>query len=51
VGTQVDASSQVELQRKNDQLRLILEVNNNIASNLDLPDLLQAIAISVRRVI
>jgi phosphoserine phosphatase RsbU/P len=47
----VDSSSQVELQKKNDQLRLILEVNNNIASNLDLPDLLQAIAVSVRRVI
>ena len=30
---------------------LILEVNNNIALHLDLPDLLQAIAISVRRVI
>lgn len=46
----MDSSSQAELQRKNNQLQLILEVNNKIASNLELPDLLQAIALSVRRI-
>jgi transcriptional regulator with GAF, ATPase, and Fis domain len=45
----VDSWSQAELQRKNDQLQLILEINNNIASSLELSDLLQTIAVSVRR--
>lgn len=31
-----------------DRLRVILEINNNIASNLDLYDLLHSVSVSVR---
>lgn len=44
------SASQAELQKKNDQLRLILEVNNSITSNLELPDLLQAVAVCIQRI-
>src|ERR1700674_3211095 len=42
--------AQAALQRKNDRLRLLLEVNNSIASNLELRDLLRAISASIRSV-
>jgi formate hydrogenlyase transcriptional activator len=38
-----------ELQSKNDQLRLLLDVTNQIVSNLELRDLLRAISQDVRR--
>jgi len=40
--------SQQELSRERDRLRLLLEVNNALASNLNLRDLLQAISTSLR---
>jgi formate hydrogenlyase transcriptional activator len=42
--------AQAALQRKNERLKLLLEVNNTIASNLELRDLLKAISASVRSV-
>uniref|UniRef100_Q026M7 Transcriptional regulator, NifA subfamily, Fis Family n=1 Tax=Solibacter usitatus (strain Ellin6076) TaxID=234267 RepID=Q026M7_SOLUE len=42
--------AQAALQRKNDRLRLLLEVNNSIASNLELRELLRAISASIRPV-
>ena len=39
-----------ELQRKNDRLRLLLDVTNQVVSNLELRDLLRAISLDVRRV-
>ena len=39
-----------ELQSKNDRLRLLLDVTNQVVSNLELRDLLRAISQSVRRV-
>jgi formate hydrogenlyase transcriptional activator len=39
-----------ELRRKNDRLRLLLDVTNQVVSNLDLRDLLRAISQDVRRV-
>ena len=39
-----------QLERERDRLRLLLELNNNIVSNLDLRDLLRAISTNVRRV-
>ena len=38
------------LQNKNDRLKLLLEVNNTIVSNLKLRDLLRAISVSIRSV-
>src|SRR5439155_207866 len=43
-------SAQTALQRKNDRLKLLLEVNNTIVSNLELRDLLRAISASIRSV-
>src|SRR5215471_19609599 len=43
-------NAQAALERKNDHLKLLLEVNNTIASNLELRDLLKAISASVRSV-
>jgi formate hydrogenlyase transcriptional activator len=43
-------SAQTALQRKNDRLKLLLEVNNTIVSNLELRDLLRAISASLRSV-
>ena len=40
--------AQTALQRKNDRLKLLLEVNNTIVSNLELRDLLSAISASIR---
>jgi formate hydrogenlyase transcriptional activator len=42
--------AQAALQRKNDRLKLLLEVNNSIASNLELRELLRAISASIRQV-
>jgi formate hydrogenlyase transcriptional activator len=43
-------STQVELEKRNQHLQLLLDVNNSIASNLELRDLLLAISANVRRV-
>jgi len=42
---------QQELARERDRLRLVLEVNNSVVSNLELDDLFQAISTSLRRVV
>jgi formate hydrogenlyase transcriptional activator len=36
--------------KERDRLQLLMDINNHLASNLDLPSLLQAIAVSVRQV-
>lgn len=41
---------QTELQRERDRLRLLLDLNNRVVSNLNLHQLLQAIVVSVRSV-
>jgi formate hydrogenlyase transcriptional activator len=41
---------QDELQRERDRLKLLLDVSNNVISNLNLRDLLRAISASVRRI-
>jgi len=43
-------TAQIALQHKNDRLKLLLEVNNTIVSNLELRDLLRAISASIRSV-
>jgi len=43
-------TTQEELRREKDRLRLLLDLNNAVVSNLDLLDLLRAISASVRRV-
>ena len=42
--------ARAELERKNQRLKLLLDVTNQVVSNLDLQDLLQAISKSVRDV-
>jgi formate hydrogenlyase transcriptional activator len=42
--------SQAELQREKERLRLLLELNNSIASNLELRELLQTVSANARRV-
>jgi formate hydrogenlyase transcriptional activator len=42
--------AQIELEKRNQRLQLLLDVNNSIASNLELKDLLLAISANVRRV-
>ena len=42
--------TQIELEKRNERLQLLLDVNNSIASNLKLRDLLLAISANVRRV-
>jgi formate hydrogenlyase transcriptional activator len=42
--------AQSNLKRSNDRLKLLLDLNNAVISNLDLRDLLQAISSSVRQV-
>ncbi len=42
---------QKELARERDRLRLVLEVNNSVVSNLELRDLFHAISTSLRRLI
>lgn len=44
------AHAQAELERRNQRLNLLLELTNQVVSNLELRDLLQAISASVRRV-
>lgn len=43
-------AGQAELRSKNERLKLLLDLNNAVVSNLDLRDLLRAIASSVRQV-
>ena len=43
-------AAQAELRSKNERLKLLLDLNNAVVSNLDLRDLLRAIAASVRQV-
>lgn len=45
-----DALNFEELQREKDRLRLLLDLNNTVISNLELRDLLRAISANVRRV-
>ena len=47
---QASQSAQTALQRKNDRLKLLLEVNNTIVSNLELRELLRAVSASLRSV-
>src|SRR4051794_31148189 len=47
---QASQIAQTALQHKNDRLKLLLELNNTIASNLELRDLLRAISASLRPV-
>jgi formate hydrogenlyase transcriptional activator len=42
--------TQTELEKRNQRLQLLLDVNNSIAANLELRDLLLAISANVRRV-
>jgi formate hydrogenlyase transcriptional activator len=42
--------AQSDLQREKDRLKLLLELNNSVVSNLELRDLLRAVSPSVRRV-
>jgi formate hydrogenlyase transcriptional activator len=42
--------TQAELQREKDRLRLLLDLNNSIASNLDFRGLLQTVSANARRV-
>jgi formate hydrogenlyase transcriptional activator len=44
-------TAQAELQRQNDRLQLLLNLTNRITSNLELRDLLRAIAANIREVI
>ena len=50
VGHQESQALQAQLRRERDRLRLLLDLNNRVASNLDFHELLQAIAASVRQV-
>ena len=43
-------NAQTALQHKNERLKLLLEVNNTLVSNLELRDLLRAISASIRSV-
>src|SRR5438105_12347756 len=47
---QASQTAQTALQHKNDRLKLLLEINNTIVSNLELRDLLRAISASLRSV-
>ena len=47
---QASQIAQRALEHKNDRLKLLLEVNNTIVSNLELRDLLRAISASIRSV-
>lgn len=42
--------AQAQLERKTERLKLLLDLNNSIASNLDLRELLRAVSASVRQV-
>jgi formate hydrogenlyase transcriptional activator len=43
--------AQSEVERKNEQLKVLLELTNNLISSLELRDLLRAVASGVRRVV
>ncbi len=43
-------AAQLELERQNDRLKLLLELTNRISSNLDLSEVLRAVSASVRQV-
>lgn len=47
---EVSRAAQLQSQQMYDRLKLILDVNNNVASNLQLRDLLRAISGSIRQV-
>jgi len=47
---EVAQRAHAELQHNNERLKLLLEVNNSLVSNLELRDVLRAISASVRRV-
>lgn len=47
---QASERSQAELQREKDRLKLLLDLNNSIASNLELRELLRAVSSSLRQV-
>jgi transcriptional regulator with GAF, ATPase, and Fis domain len=46
----VSRAAELELRSKNERLKLLLDLNNAVVSNLELRDLLRAIASSVRQV-
>ena len=50
LGHQAAQALQRQLEHERDRLRLLLELNNNVVSNLDLRQLFRAISASVRRV-
>jgi len=50
VARELSQATQAELQSKNERLKLLLDLNNAIISNLELRDLLRAISASVRHV-
>ncbi|MGA2103387.1 MAG: GAF domain-containing protein, partial [Candidatus Sulfotelmatobacter sp.] len=43
--------AQIQLEQKNQRLQLLLDVNNSIASNLELRDLLLAVSANLRRIL
>ncbi len=47
---QASQAAQSALQHKNERLKLLLQVNNTIVSNLDLRDVLRAVSVSLRPV-
>src|SRR5581483_4702235 len=47
---QASRAAQAALQRKNERLKLLLDVNNSIASKLELHDLMNEVSASIRRV-
>jgi formate hydrogenlyase transcriptional activator len=47
---EISQRSQFELQREKDRLRLLLDLNNSLTSNLELDDLLRTVAANARRV-
>src|SRR5229473_1501758 len=48
--TQASNSMQAELEREKNRLKLLLDMTNNLVSNLECRDLLRAISASIRRV-
>ena len=49
-GEQALLRAQTEVETKNQRLKLLLDITNQVVSNLDLRDLLQAVSASVRQV-
>jgi formate hydrogenlyase transcriptional activator len=47
---ELNQNTEAELRREKDRLKLLLDLNNSIVSNLELRELLRAISASVRRV-